>query len=258
MLVVGPGGSGKTHLSRYLVARATAPAALVSADVGQPSFGVPGCLGMALRRPWRRPAAMWFVGNVSPAGHLLPIVVGTARLVERARAAGAELIVVDTGGLVDGALGRLVKYHKALATGAAHVAALQRDGEVEHLLTPLALVATVHRVAPAAVARDRSREERRTWREARFRAHLHGASVRRFDRRRVVGADFSAGLPPGRDVAAGTLVGLLDQDGLCVCVGVVRAVRARTVDVAARLDDPRRVAWIQLGTLRIDAGPRQP
>jgi len=251
VMVVGAGGSGKTHLARWLVAHAATRAALVSADIGQPSVGVPGCLGLALRRPWTAPAAMWFVGDVAFGGHLLPVVVGTARLVARA-AAGASLVVVDTSGLVAGALGRLLKWHKALAIGARHVVALERADELEALLAPLGRLASVHRVPPVDVARERSRDERRAWREARFREELRDAAVHRFERSRVLGTDWSAGLPPGRDVAPRTLAGLLDRDGFCRSVGVVDAVRARTIDVAARCDDPAAVAWVQLGTLRVD------
>jgi polynucleotide 5'-hydroxyl-kinase GRC3/NOL9 len=253
VMVVGKGGSGKSHLARWLAEHAVTRAALVSADVGQPSVGVPACLGMALPPRWETPAAMWFVGDVAFGGHLLPVVVGTARLAERARGAGAELVVVDTSGLVDGALGRLLKYHKTLALGARHVIALQHRDELEPLLAPLARLATVHRLAPVAVARERSREERRAWREERFRTILQGAKVRRFDRSRILATDWSAGLPSGRSLAAGTLVGLLDRDGFCRRVGVVRDVRARTIDVAVRGDDGRTAAWLQIGTLRVDA-----
>jgi len=153
---------------------------------------------------------------------------------------------------VAGALGRLLKWHKTLAIGARHVVALQRGDELEALLAPLGRIATVHRVAPVDIARERSRDERRAWREARFREHLRDARVHRFDRGRVLGTDWTAGLPPGRDVPARTLVGLLDRDGFCRCVGVVEAIRARTIDVAARCEDPGAVAWVQLGTLRVD------
>jgi polynucleotide 5'-kinase involved in rRNA processing len=253
VMVVGKGGSGKSHLARWLAENAATPAALVSADVGQPSVGVPACLGMALPPRWETPAAMWFVGDVAFGGHLLPVVVGTARLAERARSDGAELVVVDTSGLVDGALGRLLKYQKTLALRARHVIALQYEDELEPLLAPLARLATVHRLVPVAVARERSRDERRAWREERFRRILRGAKVRRFDRSRVLATDWSAGLPPGGDPAVGTLVGLLDRDGFCRRVGVVRAAGARTIDVAVGGDADRAVAWLQLGTLRVDA-----
>jgi hypothetical protein len=58
-------------------------------------LGVPTCAALALEPPWKAPGAMWFVGDVSPRGHLLQMVVGTARLAARARDAGAATVVSD-------------------------------------------------------------------------------------------------------------------------------------------------------------------
>jgi polynucleotide 5'-hydroxyl-kinase GRC3/NOL9 len=248
-MVVGAADRGKSHLARWLVAAAPG-AALVSADVGQPSVGPPACVGVAWRRPWRRADALWFVGDVTPARHLLPTVVGTARVVERARAAGARLVVVDTGGLVDGPLGRLLKYHKAVAAGVTDVVAIEADDELAPLLRLLDGVARVHRVAPAPVARARDRDERRAYRERAFRGQLRGATVVRFDARRVMSPDWS---PDGGAPLPGTLAGLLDRDGFCVGVGIVHEARGRVVEVRVRRP-PRTVARVQLGTLRVTPG----
>jgi polynucleotide 5'-hydroxyl-kinase GRC3/NOL9 len=251
VMVIGAVDRGKSHLSRWLVEHsAAARAALVSADVGQPSLGVPACLAMSARRPWRSPDALWLVGDVTPVRHLLPIVVGTARLAARARAAGAGLVVIDSSGLVDGPLGRLFKYHKALAAGVTDVIAVVEGDELAPLLALLARIARVIRVAPAVAARVRGREERRTYREDAFRAHLRGAGVARFDARRVVGPAWSPGATP----AAGTLVGLIDHDGFCLRLGIVGTVRGRLVEIRVRRPRRRPVAWLRLGTLRLTSG----
>src|SRR5207249_1409992 len=131
VMVIGAVDRGKGHLTQYLLAQAAVPrAAVVSADMGQPSIGVPACLAMAIRRPWRTPDALWFVGETSPARHLLPTVVGTARLAERARAAGTELVVIDTGGRVAGPIARLLKSHKARAALVTDGVAVAHGGEI--------------------------------------------------------------------------------------------------------------------------------
>ncbi|HJQ84645.1 MAG TPA: Clp1/GlmU family protein [Candidatus Binatia bacterium] len=247
VMVIGAADRGKSHLARWLVGQAGQRAALVSADVGQPSLGVPACLAMAHRRPWRTPQALWFAGDVTPVRHLLPIAVGTARLVERARGAGARLVVIDTGGLVDGPLGRLLKVHKALAARATDVIAVVDGDELGPLLAVVGTVARVHRVAPVPVAGARDRDERRAYRERRFRAHLRGAAPVRFDLRRVVGPSWSVGERP----VPGTLVGLCDRDGFCLAVGIVHAIRARAVDVLVRRPPARTVASLRLGTLAV-------
>jgi polynucleotide 5'-hydroxyl-kinase GRC3/NOL9 len=251
-MIVGAIDRGKSHLTRWLAQQATAPAAVVSADVGQPLLGVPACAALALRTPWRRPDALWFVGDTTPVRHLLPMVIGTARLADRARTRGAELVAIDTGGLVDGPLGRLLKYHKALAAGVTDVVAIQEERELEPLLGVLEGIARVHRLAPSPAARARGRDERRQYRERLFRAHLRGATVVRFEARRVIGPGWSPGIAGAP--LPGTLVGLLDGEGFCLGLGSFAAVRGRMVEVHARRQPPRAVAWLRLGTLRIGPG----
>src|SRR5947209_6138156 len=65
---------------------------------------------------------------------MLPVVTGTARLLEWARAAGAEFIVIDTSGMVSGVYGQLLKYHKLELVRPDLVVGLQRGEELDPLL----------------------------------------------------------------------------------------------------------------------------
>jgi polynucleotide 5'-hydroxyl-kinase GRC3/NOL9 len=259
VMVVGAADVGKSALACWLadaLRDRLGSAALVSTDVGQPSLGPPACLAVGLLSGV--PARLWFVGDVSPAGRLLPIVIGAGRLAAWARTAGAAAVVVDTGGLVDGPLGRALKHHKALAVEVEEVVAVQHAGEIEPLLALLAAGGRrVHRVGAVAETRMRRPEERRAYRRARFEEHL-GERVRRFDVRRVIDVDWRVGLPADPPPSPGTLVGLLRADGFCAALGTVEAVERGTISVrtTARAAD---VAWLQLGTRRLTgegaAGP---
>ncbi|HEX6202997.1 MAG TPA: Clp1/GlmU family protein, partial [Thermoanaerobaculia bacterium] len=172
LLLVGPAGSGKSTLARWLVgqlARTLDRVALVDCDPGQTSVGVPGCVGLALTGPWEAPAAAWFVGATTPARHMLPLVVGAARLADLARARGAQAVVLDAPGMVDGAAARVLHHHLAAATGVDQVIAVEPRGggrgDGDGLDDLLALLAAperrVERLAAAAGARDRDGDERR-------------------------------------------------------------------------------------------------
>ena len=81
VMLIGAVGTGKTWLAERLVEKLTEAGiltSLVAADMGQPSVGVPSCLGLSTSPPWDQPAACWFVGDITPVGNLLPTVVGTA------------------------------------------------------------------------------------------------------------------------------------------------------------------------------------
>ena len=254
VMVVGALDRGKSHLTRYLLRQAMVRAALVSADVGQPSLGPPACLAATVRRPWRTPDTLWFVGETSPARHLLPTVVGTARLAAWARAGGAELVVIDTGGLVQGPLARLLKGQKASAAAVTDVVAIERqDDELAPLLALLEGIARVHRVRPAPAARQRDRDERRAYREARYRAHLRGAVTVRLPLRRLIGADWSVGAAAATP-SPGTLVGLVDRRGFCAAIGVVQAIRAGALEIRTRSPKPPPGTRVQAGHFALGPG----
>src|SRR5207237_4207329 len=82
----------------------------------------------------KRPDAVYFVGATSPQGQLLPLVVGAGRLLARARTEGADLVVVDTSGLVSGVYGQILKYHKVDLLRPDVVIGLQRGEELAPIL----------------------------------------------------------------------------------------------------------------------------
>jgi polynucleotide 5'-hydroxyl-kinase GRC3/NOL9 len=260
VLVVGAADRGKSSLARHLARLGAARGrrvALVSADVGQPSVGVPACLAVALGPPWETPAALWFVGDVTPVRHLLPIVVGTGELVRRAHAAGADLVVVDTDGLVHGGLGRAVKWHLALAARATDVLAVARGGEIDPLLDLLAVPGrAVRRVPPSPAARLRSPAERRAWRERAFRTHFRDATRQRVAPHRVVGAD-GGPRPPDAALAPGTLLGLLDGQRTCLGLGRVVAATSRAVEIVASPRAGAAATVFQVGARRVLADGRE-
>ena len=88
--------------------------AVVDADLGQSEIGPPTTIGLGrvrsrlsrlgMLRCWR--CISW--GDVAGAS-LLGAVIGTRRMLDRARAAGMQRVVIDTSGLVSGHLGRTLK-----------------------------------------------------------------------------------------------------------------------------------------------------
>jgi len=145
VVMLGGLDSGKTSLSlmlaRAALARGRTPAYL-DTDLGQKSVGPPTTVGMKIIRseedltPERMSLAdgCAFVGAVSPQGNLLPLVTGSSRLLFAAREQGADLVVVDTSGLVSGVYGQLLKYHKVEALRPDLVVGLQRGEELEPVL----------------------------------------------------------------------------------------------------------------------------
>jgi polynucleotide 5'-hydroxyl-kinase GRC3/NOL9 len=113
-MVIGAPDTGKTTFARYLfteLCRVKGQSAFLDGDPGQSTLGPPATITLGLSEPgttgfppngkiWR-----WFIGSTTPAGHMLPLLVGAARLVKAAHSAGIQTIVYDSSGLIDPAAG---------------------------------------------------------------------------------------------------------------------------------------------------------
>ncbi|MGZ4104896.1 MAG: Clp1/GlmU family protein [Actinomycetota bacterium] len=144
-IALGSLDSGKTFFCRMCAAvavRLGRTVAYVDSDVGQSTVGPPTTIGLKYISTaeelapelMARADAIYFVGSPSPKGHMLPMVIGAMKLVEQARANGADLIMVDTTGFIHGTQGQVLKLHKVEALRPDAVVGFQRGGELEPVL----------------------------------------------------------------------------------------------------------------------------
>jgi polynucleotide 5'-hydroxyl-kinase GRC3/NOL9 len=239
VLVLGESDTGKTSLVTYLASalhRAGRSVAVVDADVGQSEIGPPTTVGLGVPRgPLERLAdaevrGLAFVGATSPAAHLRMTVAATGRMAERARRLGVEHVLVDTSGLVQGVIGRLLKRDKIDRVAPDVVVCLQRDGECEHILdTGGAGSRPVLRLAAGPDVSPRSPLARRRRREAAFAAYFAGARRVDVDLGRLLCGESRGPGEPLPDLEA-VVVGLEAAAGETLGLGVVR-----TVDPARRV-----------------------
>lgn len=229
-LLLGGLDTGKTVLA-HRIATAGIDAGLVvgliDADVGQSSVGPPTTVGFRLCRQLDdlKPESLikgdhlYFAGSTSPQGHVLPLVVGTRLMVDRARDEGAELIVVDTTGLVTGVYAQVLKYQKVGLLQPDLIIGLERGAELEPLLGIVrrffvseVVTLPVHQeVVPTSV------EQRAVNREESLRRYF----TEPLQRWRVKPTVFMPALPALFDlkVLDRLLVGLSDGKGGCLGIG---------------------------------------
>ncbi|MBW1991405.1 MAG: hypothetical protein JRI59_04695 [Deltaproteobacteria bacterium] len=189
-MVLGATDTGKSTLSRYLVYRVFAaglPAALVDLDLGQSHLGPPTALGLGLFPPRFPgddslfPDALYFIGQTSPVGAVLEVTVGCRTLVDQALEQGVQHVVVNTSGLVHGPAALRLKVSQAELLRPAHLLALARGRELDALLDAMGTYndAPAVRLPVSARVVRKTPEERRAYREARFRQYF--ARARRLD-----------------------------------------------------------------------------
>jgi len=230
VMLVGALDSGKSTLGTGLAAagiQAGRVVAYLDVDLGRKTVGPPTAVTMRMLHepadlePHRlsRPDAISFVGATSPQGQLLPLVVGAGRLRTLARAQGADLVVVDTSGLVSGVYGQILKYHKVELLEPDVVIGLARGEELDPIL------GIVRRFFPSEVValpvlpdiRHTSIDERAQYREANFREYF----AEPLQRWRVKPTVFMPTLPALFDPAQldRLLVGLSDGKGGSTGIG---------------------------------------
>ncbi len=141
IMVMGASDTGKTTLVECLVDFLSRKfrVGLVDLDMGQSHVGPPTTIawGKVSRgfKAWEeiKVEDFYFTGSVSPAGNLLPAIVGGRLMTDKALAA-SDKVVVDTTGLIAEPAGRVLKQNKIDMLSPHIVLALERSGELEHIL----------------------------------------------------------------------------------------------------------------------------
>lgn len=266
VFLLGDIDTGKTTYALELARRALEAGistAIVDADIVLSTVGPPTTVGLKFcgspeslsREALREADSLGFVGSLSPKGHLLPLVTCTAKLVDRARDTGSQLIIVDTTSLVSGIYGQTLKYFKMDLVHPDFLIAMERGGELEPV------VGIAQRFTPAEVIEldvppesvTRSVDERIAFREEQFAAYFATGS----SRWRVKPTVFMPTLPPDFDLALldGLVVGMEDGKGACVGIGVLEYDANEDI---LRMVSPvsEGVRGLRLGSVRIDIDGR--
>ena len=259
LLVVGASGVGKSTFARYLYGRLQKSAgrvAYLDGDPGQGRLGPPATMTITSERigeePFPDQGAVWrtFVGSSSPAGHMLPVVVGAARLVGAAQEAGIEVVVYDTTGLIDpNRGGTYLKLAKINLLRPSILFAIQRDGELDSLLRPLLrsrrLKVVKMPVSPSAKSRDLP--SRRASRAEQFAQYFANAEAKI-----VSWADMA--VFPSPEFRLNLLVAMEDADGYVLGLGIVQQITeaSREVTLLTPLSSLEKIDSIQLGDVVLD------
>jgi polynucleotide 5'-kinase involved in rRNA processing len=257
IMLMGNADTGKTTLAKFLILDALAAgltAALIDADVAADTVGPPACAGLKrIATPedftaLSRADELRFVGSTEPSGVMLSHVVAVAVLVEEARV-GADLVVVDTPGLVPGVTGQTLEYHLVELCSPALVIAMQRGGELEPSIGMLQrfLGVRIARTEPHDGLEPLGPVEQRQRRIDGFRRALRPP----LPRWRVQPTVFAPTLPEEYDFDRlhGMLVGVQDGEGRCLGLGVLEHEDG-VLRVATHHGE--QMKGLRLGSLQVD------
>ena len=191
VLVIGATDVGKSTFCRFLIERGVTnglKVGFVDADVGQSQIGPPTTVGLKIftsngstenfEKIDNEPDALYFVGSISPERHLLQCVTGTRLMVDAALKMGADFVVLDTTGYVEGDSAVVLKQHQIELIKPTHLICLHRSRELEAIVTAFESYDTIqtHRLVPHRSVTSKSDEYRRKYRKSSF-AHYFSDCV---------------------------------------------------------------------------------
>lgn len=282
-MFLGASDTGKTACLRaaaaHMARAGLLPLAIVDADIGQSTIGPPTTVGLTLVTKDNRPAllagkpvchAMRFIGALSPVGHLLQTIVATKMLVDKALRRGARAVLVDTTGLIGQSVGFQLKLNKIELLEPRHIVALQREDELEGVLSILTdrPGLTVHRLAVSYQVRTRSPAERYRYRTSRFAAYFRSATRVQLETKKLsilsppMGLSKLAGesLPPVISLGSfpslslmGCLVGLNNVSDETLALGLLERIthHGQKMDVLTPVRNYIRVRIVQMANIRL-------
>jgi polynucleotide 5'-hydroxyl-kinase GRC3/NOL9 len=258
LMVIGAPDTGKSTFAQYLYRQLCAESrcvAYLDGDPGQSTLGPPTTMSLVIStngdaafppqgKTWRS-----FVGAVTPRGHMLPVLVSAARLVQAAQAYGADTVIYDTSGLVSPAGGGInLKLSKIDLLRPSVVFALQREQELEPLLTPLRRSRRVRVVDlhPSSSIQLRNTLTRQAYRASQFAQYFRTARPLTVDWERLA-------VVPSPGFVFHRLAALEDADGFTLSLGIVQVADWRKKQI--ELLTPKSldgVDTLRLGDLTLD------
>lgn len=197
VILFGTVDSGKSSFAKYLIQQGVEQGlivALVDSDMGQSTLGPPCTIGMTIYQDkfdsrlheddvipanteTPPPIYLRFIGTTTPVGHLLTTVVGVKKLVEKAIEFKAQLLIVDTTGLVYGPAANELKFRNVELIDPQYLIAFQRKDEIEHLILPHEKSGNlkVERLPVSDKVVSRRPETRRDYREQKLAEYFAAA-----------------------------------------------------------------------------------
>ncbi|HID20688.1 MAG TPA: hypothetical protein EYP28_07145 [Methanophagales archaeon] len=161
--------------------------AIVDTDVGQSDIGPPCCIGMGIQEKELRTLSevplhgLYFVGDTSPNRCTRKCVKGAVGAVKKAKGLGADVIIVDSTGWIEGEDAKRFKLFEIKEMNTSLVIAIERENELEHILADLNKFKKVIKLPVSSEARSRSREERKALREEAYNRYFRNAKTKAFD-----------------------------------------------------------------------------
>jgi polynucleotide 5'-hydroxyl-kinase GRC3/NOL9 len=240
ILVLGASDTGKTTFAVELAMRLakSEPVAFVDADIGQSRIGPPATIGWSVVDSAKKDLSqfdtrgIFFVGAVSPVGHLLQY---TAALVKCVRQAAARIILIDTPGFVGEPAARSLWWTVQDILRPTKILLLQRDDEMKDFISGArGFDSEVTFITTPPQVPLKSMSQRQAHRQQKFGQYLHNSSFYQLSLNRVA---FQARENITADTLIHRIIAMKDSGGNDLAVG--RIIKWDVQNGAAVVEAPK-------------------
>ena len=258
-LILGASDTGKTTLAAAFSEHSVSnqSVGIIDADIGQSHIGPPTTVGWALvdnpKVDFSKLTAggISFVGNITPVGHLLQLTAAITQCVQQVSKL-AELIVIDTPGLVYGPAASALWWTIQQLLKPELILAVQRNDELSNILDGLRFFdSAIELIKSPPQMRVKSPEERKRYRQNQFNEYFRDSFLCNI---RLSDVSIQSDRSLSRENLAGRLVGLKDVKGIDLAVGIIedwQDYKGVAIIRAPKLDI-RQICCLVIGNAVID------
>jgi len=262
VFLLGESDSGKTTFAKTLVTKAIQKdifVGWVDADIGQSTIGPPTCIGLSLlspKSPEFKISSLYFVGNTSPHGRFVPLIMGLKKLVDIA-SKEMNLVVIDTTGAVTGEFGQTLKYQKILSCKPNYLLAFQKEKELENIVDSIKNFnfLKVYFIEIQKNVRIRTREERAKNRQEKFKLYFKNSKQYKLTKKNYTfypSLDFLPSENPDN-----LIVGLKDSYGEFLALAIFIKQHNEEIEILTPLGNIENIAVLEFGNIKINQDGEQ-
>jgi len=262
VFMLGDIDSGKTYFAIQLIGnliKEGASVGFVDSDIGQSKIGPPTTVGLSVPTKSSEifsALKLYFVGSTSPHGHMLPLVVGTKKMVELSKAKN-QVTVIDTTGTVQGDFGLSLKLNKIQLVQPEIVFAFRKNGELNHIITTIKKLTFIELITVSAhkLVKPKTVNERYENRRMAFFRYFRNATPQKIDVEMF--SKLTVNKPDSSNNMINKIFCAWDTQGYANSIGIIEEIGKDHICVFAPPIELQRTAYFEIGELKLNRSGNQ-
>jgi polynucleotide 5'-hydroxyl-kinase GRC3/NOL9 len=256
-LILGASDTGKTTLVEALVKHFTVNrlVGIVDADIGQSHIGPPTTVGWAvvdnphIGLSKVTAVGISFVGDITPTGHLLQLIAAITQCVQQV-SESTELIIVDTPGFIIGPAAAALWWSVQRILKPKLILAVQQKDELNHIISGLRLFdLQLEMIKSPPQIPTKSPQDRQIYRRNQFISYFRNAELHKISLSNIT---VQPGINLQRESFINRLVGLRNENGLDMAIGIITGWEDDSVVVKAPKINIQQIRCLVIGDITIE------